>query len=486
MGQSWTRPGSTWARATRGLSQCGTISINLWRMLFLLCTILILGVPSPGRAQEYILDSGPMPDSASRLNSAMDIAFLPTAPFPWLLYSVRDRVRDTLKPYLEDLPPFFRDSKITLKVRSYYFNRDIRVPGPDTHNEALTLGGALAYESGWLWDFFSGGLEFFTSQKLYGPSNRDGTLLLRPGQLSYSVLGRAYAHFKYKEYTATLYRQYLHFPYVNKNDSRMTPNTFEAYRLGGTYKLIQFITGYVDKIKPRNSSSFTSMSEQAGAPEGRERGMIMAGFRVTPSKDLSFGVINYYVPDTFNIFYTEAGYDWTITDKLALKFEAQFTDQRSVGGDAFLGTFDTRVGGAEIALSYDDILFRTAFSVTGIGAAIRSPYGAYPGYLSLMLDDFNRAGEKAWLLGLSYDAERFIKGLYFTFNFARGVSAQDPANRRSLPDQTEYDITVDYRPDIGWLRGVWFRFRNAYLDFSGDDGSTNNIRLIMNYELPIL
>ena len=60
--------------------------------------------------------------------------------------------------------------------------------------------------------------------------------------------------------------------------------------------------------------------------------MITAGVRFTPSKALSFGAINYYVPDTWNIFYTEGNYTWPLTDKLGLKLQAQFTEQDSVGG----------------------------------------------------------------------------------------------------------------------------------------------------------
>lgn len=85
----------------------------------------------------------------------------------------------------------------------------------------------------------------------------------------------------------------------------MTPNTFEAYRIGGKYDWMQFGAGYIAQIKPRNASAFTSMSEQAGAPPGRKRGMGTAGIRFTPTKDISFGAINYYLPSTLNILYTE-------------------------------------------------------------------------------------------------------------------------------------------------------------------------------------
>jgi hypothetical protein len=436
--------------------------------------------------QESVLDRGPAPESVLELNSPLDIPFLPLAPFSLAFTTLRDSLRESLKPQLETLPPFFRDTQVGTNVRLYYFNRDNHVAPPMSDNEALTLGGSLAYQSGWLANLFRLGVEGFGSLKLYGPEDRDGTLLLLPGQESYAALGRAYGELKYAEYTATLYRQYIDTPYVNQQDNRMTPNTFEAYRVTGKYDWVQFGAGYIATIKPRNDNDFISMSEQAGAPAGRERGMITAGVRFTPLKALSFGAITYYVPDTWNIFYTEGNYTWPLTDKLGLKLQAQFTEQDSVGGDNLIGSFQTRVGGAQASLSYGNAVLRTAFSITANTRNINSPYGTYPGYLTLIEKDFNRAGEKAWLLGFSYDFKDYVKGLSATFNFARGTDAVDPANKSGLPDQNEYDITVDYRIEKGPLRGMWVRLRNGYVDFSNGGGSSNNVRLIINYPLSIL
>ena len=83
--------------------------------------------------------------------------------------------------------------------------------------------------------------------------------------------------------------------------------------------------------------------------------MFTVGARFTPIKELNFGAINYYVPDTWNIFYTEGNYTWPLTDKLGLKLQGQFTEQDSVGGDNLIGKFDTRVGGAQAALSYSKV-----------------------------------------------------------------------------------------------------------------------------------
>jgi hypothetical protein len=244
---------------------------------------------------------------------------------------------------------------------------------------------------------------------------------------------------------------------------------------------VQFAAAYVATIKPRNDNEFTSMSEQAGAPPGRERGMITAGARFTPLKALSFGAITYYVPDTLNIFYTEGNYTWPLTEKLALKLQGQFTEQGSVGGDNLIGSFHTRVGGAQASLSYGNAVLRAAFSITANAQNITSPYGTYPGYLSSIEKDFNRAGERAWLLGFSYDLKDYVKGLSLTFNFARGTDTVDPATKSGLPDENETDITVDYRIEQGLLRGMWVRVRNGYVDFSNGGGSSNNVRLIINY-----
>ena len=157
-----------------------------------------------------------------------------------------------------------------------------------------------------------------------------------------------------------------------------------------------------------------------------------------------------------------------------------------MGGDNLIGAFRTRVGGAQASLSYGNAVLRAAFSITANSQNINSPYGTYPGYLSLVEKDFDRAGEKAWLLGFSYDLKDYVKGLSLTFNFARGTDAVDPANKSGLPDENEYDITVDYRIEKGPLRGMWVRVRNGYVDFSSGGGSSNNVRLIINYPLSLL
>jgi hypothetical protein len=97
--------------------------------------------------QENVLDRGPAPESVLELNSPLDVPFLPLAPIPWAFTTLRDGLREGLKPHIETLSPFFRDTQVGLNLRLYYFNRDNDVTPSRSDNEAFTIGGSLAYQS---------------------------------------------------------------------------------------------------------------------------------------------------------------------------------------------------------------------------------------------------------------------------------------------------------------------------------------------------
>ena len=159
-----------------------------------------------------------------------------------------------------------------MNFRLYYFYRDNDVVPPSLDHEAFTIGGSLAIDPvGWRTSF-AWGLEGFGSQKHYGPESRDGTSLLLPGQESYAVLGRAYGELKYAEYTATLYRQYIDTPYVNQQDNRMTPNTFEAYRITGKYDWVQFAAAYVAKSSRATTTSLSACRSRPAPLRGGSGG----------------------------------------------------------------------------------------------------------------------------------------------------------------------------------------------------------------------
>jgi hypothetical protein len=375
---------------------------------------------------------------------------------------------------------FFKGARIELKSRTVYIDRDF---ASGVVHESFATGGSLMFRSGKWKDFFTVHSEVFTSQKLYGDIDRDGAQLLRDRQKELTVLGTAYAQFDYKKVRLRVGRQDFSLPYVNRNYSRMIPNTFEAVAVTAKRGKFEGIGGYIDKIKKRNSGSFVSMSNAAGVSGDSDEGLAMAGVLFNASDNLDLGILNFYTFNVVNIFYSEINYTKPLKDKKALKFSAQFTDQRSVG-DELLSTspFQTQVVSVEGRYGFKDTVFRAAYSATSESGTISSPYGGYPGYISLMKSDFNLAGEQAWMVGLTYNLSGIgLKGLSMNTKYASGFNAETRADGSLRVDEQEFDITLDYYPPAGRpLAGFWLRLRAAKRWQDGKD-DTHDFRALLNY-----
>jgi hypothetical protein len=401
-----------------------------------------------------------------------------------------ERLFAPLKEAMKDLPPFLRDTDIKVLFRTYYFNRE----NPNgSENEALAFGGWVGYRSGWLFDTFGVGATFYGSAPLYAPDDRDGTTLLKPGQEGYYVLGEAYAALRYKDYAlAKGYRQEVTQGYINREDNRMTPNTFEGLTLGGKLGPVEYLGGYLWKMKARNSDDFRYMSEEAGAA-GTDDGVAMFGVRYRPSKGLLLELNEQYGFNTFNTVWALAEYTHPLADDLKLIFGSQFTDQRAVGDElltnASVQDWDTQNVSVKAAVAYRELTLTVGGQVTGSGNTVQAPWGSYPGYLSLIQEDFQRANEKAVLVGAAYDFSKLLtSGLSAFANIAWGWDAIDPKTRASAPDKTEYDLTVDYRPpwkSPAFLQGMWLRVRGAIVD--EESASLGyQVRIILNWERDLL
>jgi len=366
-------------------------------------------------AQETIRDEEPPPSSVEQEITPMERSFrlLPERPglVPWL------------KEQLKDAPPFFRDTKIDVNLRTYYLNQK---KFDDSHAEALAGGGALTYRSGWLLDRLSIGATLYVSEPLYAPADRDGTSLLQDGQRGYAVLGQLYARVKlFEGQFLNLYRQTYDTPYMNRNDNRITPNTFEGYSLQGTVggkdggTALRYGVGYMTKIKERTSDMFVSMSRQAGAAVDRGVGVLGALFS---HGEASIGAIDYYSEDIINIGYAEAKYVWSLPHDVGVLFAAQYTDERSVGGDLLKGYgFRTDQLGVKTEASYAGAVLTLAYTRVGGGTDIQTPWSGTPGYTSAMVQSFNRAGQQAFLANASYDFSRLgAQGLTVYALYVRG------------------------------------------------------------------
>jgi hypothetical protein len=392
---------------------------------------------------------------------------------------------------MEQLPPFLRDTQVKLHLRSFYFNR---LNSDDTRNEAWASGGWLSYKSGWLWETFALGAVGYTSQPLYAPEDTGGTDLLHPTvgnpQGSILVLGQAYAQLRYKEYVLlTGYRQLVDEGYVNPQDSRMVPKTFEGVTIKGTIGPIDYNVGYLTAIKLRQENTFQNMAEAAGVGGGKNRGLVLTRFSSEPFPDLSLYAANYLVPDVFNTAYGFGEYTHNLTTDLSYKIGLQATDQRSVGA-AFLGNFTTWNVNTRAILIWRGLGVGAGFTATGAGSALQTPYGDPPGYFTFQENNFDQAHQKAWGLAARYDfgtgtllPSVHIPGLSVLLRYAEGRDAINTSTGVGLPTVREGDLDVTW--NVPGVAGLQFRFRNAYVAESGHR-VLPAFRIILYYELPLL
>jgi hypothetical protein len=442
---------------------------------------------------EHYEGYGPV-DESLRVNNPL----IPHPIGPRLLRDNIPGVADEMQRW----PAFFRDLELGLHPRSYYFNRELpfrpRPPsGPDSFNqEAWALGGWLGLQSGWLLDTFRLGATGYTSQPAYAPEDRDGTGLLAPGQNSINVAGQVFGQLRYKDYALlTGGRQLVDQGYVNPQDNRMIPNTFEGATVTGTLSPIEYYVGYLTTIKQRNSDTFISMAQAAGVTTGEDRGMIVTTLNFDPTngpdalaslKGLQVYLGNYYVPDVFNTFYVNPEYRHYLTDEWRLRFGTRLFNQRSVGSE-LVGDFSTWSVSALAEASWRGITFMAMMSATGSGSGVLTPYGGWQGYISLIETDFNLANEKAWEIGLTYDwggktfASPRISGLRTTILYAEGFDIKAQAQGVPVGKRRELDLFTVWRPPQ--VPGLQFRFLGSAIHQEPLSRLFYDFRIILDLEL---
>jgi outer membrane OprD family porin len=378
---------------------------------------------------------------------------------------------------------FLAGTRFSIKPRAYYMDRD-RDENQD--NVGFALGGAVQYSSGWAFDRLQLRATGYTSQDIYGPSDKDGTQLFLPGPEGFSVLGEANAVFRFRERDVLRAgRQLFELPYLNSSDSRMVPNTFEAIAFGNASTSgWAYIVGYVDKIKKKNSDEFIPMSEAAGVADG-DRGVMMAGARYVFAEGTEIAAIEQQTTDVFNTLFAKIEHTFALTNERSLKGFVQYTDQRSVG-DEHIGEFETGLLSAKVEYAAGNATLRLGASTTGSEKGMQKPYGSSANYLSIMAEDFDRAGEDAWMIGGNYNFRRVGPGDLSMF--ANIVTGDTPDTGPSASaDETEYDLTVDYKVKEGPAKNLWVRLRAGFIDqdeaVDGDDFL--DLRLIVNWDFSV-
>ena len=399
-------------------------------------------------------------------------------------------------------PFFVGDHMWRVHFRSYYLDRQIdNAPT----RAAWAAGGWIDWQSpGMLKDTLKLGATAYTSQKIIGDKDKGGTGLLKPVQDSFSGFSSVYADFDFDPTTARVGRFEINLPYMNRSDIRMIPISFQGAQV--LHDINPFWTlglGYYTDIKQRDSDNFQSLYKVAGVTTADgatpDDGVIAVGLRFDQDNTAQEGGLFYqHAPDFMDTYYAEYGQpivyfngtsfgDTYLGKNSSLSLTGQYTRQQSVGMQLD-GDFSIDQYGAKLTWQNDFISATLAYTYysKSNNQRIRHPWGSVAGYTSVQYSDFDRPGEKASLAGLGIDLTEFgLPGLVFSTSYTYG-NTPDSGSAAS-PDQSEFDVELNYTVQETFLEGLQIRVRNAMFKQSSkaarpsDTGDLNDFRVILNY-----
>lgn len=432
--------------------------------------------------QEY-----PIPANPGQDLTAIERIFALPAPPPLTAFpEIRERWKDT--------PAFLRDSKFNIEARSYYRDAVANAPGSASVKEAWAAGGSVSAETGKLFDLVTLGAVLYTSFPLVAPAAYGDSGLLLPDQQGYAVFGQLYGQVHlFDTHKITLGRYLYNTPFLGPHDNRMTPQTFSGYTLSGTVgdekdsgPSFRYGGGYIDAIKPRDAIAFQSMASTAGVPTSNA-GVGMAGglMKWGPA---TIGAIDYYSQDLLNIFYTEGRYGADFGGGFNAIAAAQFVAQNSTGQQLMNGgtPFATNQFGAKVDLGYDTAILTLGYSVVNPGLAIQTPWSANPFYTDALIQDFQRAGEQTFMVGLSYVLKPIgLPGVSAAVHYFNGSTSAAAAGAPLV--ENEWDFHLEWRPEWKPLAGLWMRahYGKSSTWQGGNLTTADEVRLIVHYDLKI-
>jgi hypothetical protein len=431
--------------------------------------------------QEY-----PIPRTPAEDLTAIERIFVPPKPPPLTAFpEVREKWKDT--------PAFLRDSRVSFEARSYFRDYVSSSPASSTMEQAWASGGSVSAETGKLFDLVTLGAVLYTSFPVIAPAQYGNTGLLLPDQQGFAVFGQLYgqAHL-FDDHRITLGRYLYNTPFLGPHDNRMAPQTFSGYTVSGTLggdgtlgggPSFRYGGGFIDAIKPRDAITFQSMASAAGVPASNAGVGVLGGLLSWGPARL--GAINYYSQDLLNIFYGEGKIGHDFGGGFSTLAAAQFVTQNSTGLSQMNGgtPFATSEFGAKVDLGYNNGILTLGYSVTGPGLGILTPWSASPFYTSALIQNFQRAGEQAVMVGLSHSLIGLGLPAAVSTHFFNGWTSAAAAGPPLV--ESEWDIHVDWRPDHDRLQGLWFRVQYGRFTIWQGGTVTNGeeLRVVLNYKL---
>jgi hypothetical protein len=398
---------------------------------------------------------------------------------------------------------FVKDSKASLELKNYYFNRDYREGTGQSKRDEWAQGFILNLQSGFTEGTVGFGVETLgmLGVKLDSSPDRSGSGLLardneaesgkpsyaRRAQDEYSKLAITG---KMRAAQSELRSGHLlpDMPTLQPNTSRLFPQTFRGSQItSGDIPGLTLVGGQIDRVRQRESSDYQQMglTSQSGAyrsSANSDRFRFVGGdYKLMPDVLLTYHYAQ--LKDIYQQHYVGLRHSFALGGG-AFKTDIRYFDS-DTSGAGLAGKVDNQAlstrlsysyGGHSISGGYQKQFDDTPFTyVDGTNTYLFSEY---------QLSNFSQTQERVWHARYDYNfAALGLSGLTFSTRWAKGDQAQI-LGFAGEGREWERDIDLGYSIQSGPLTGVSFRWRNA-LSKANYQRDMNENRLIIGYTVAL-
>ena len=388
---------------------------------------------------------------------------------------------------------FIADSKASVELRNFYFNRDFRNGPPTTQRDSAAewaQGAMLRFESGYTAGTLGLGVDAvgMLGIKLDGGDGSGGTGLLpadlgskngRGSQDEYSKLELT-AKAKVSETILKVGSLAFRTPVVSSNDTRLLPSTFEGALL--TSKDIDKLMlqgGKLEQIKFNSSSNYQDFTgNRIGGVSDDFR---FAGGTYSFNKALSTSLYYGNLENVYRQYFGGVVYEIPLAEQQSLKFDLRYSKSTDDGN---FRPLDNRAANGLVSYTLGSSVFTAAYQ--RMSGDDPFPYIANSDpYLVnfVQINDFANTQERSWQLRYDYNfAALGLPGLTFMSRYVQGDNALVAGSNTGK--EWERNTDIGYVIQSGSLKNVGLKVRNATVrsNFGNDLDET---RLILSYTLAL-
>jgi len=406
---------------------------------------------------------------------------------------------------------FVEGSKLDVKARNYYFNRNKKDGAVD--DKDWTQGFWGNFSSGYTQGLIGVGVDAFgyAGFKLDGSDKYSGSgnLVTDSEGNNHDSFGKAGGAVKFR---------------VSKTELKigdMQPQN-PVFAVGGSRLLPQTASGLT-----LQSSEIKGLDLEAGRfysgtsqDETNRDGEIWATYAGVTSKSATFGggkygitdnlgVAFYYnkLEDVWNQYYGNVNYALPLTDDQSLAFDFNYYNTSDTGsakaGDITNNTFSLSAAYSFLAAHTVTVAFQkvngnTPFDYIGIGDNNRGGDSIFLAN-SVQYSDFNGPGEKSWQARYDLNMAPYgVPGLSFMTRYINGKDIDGTKIDAGSPYQAygygsdgkhhETNFEAKYVVQTGPAKDLSFRIRQAWHRANGDqaEGNVDEFRLIVDYPISVL